>query len=226
MKEGVDSRYPDWLQFPLIAHTHISTTSAWGYHRQGYCQAGFSAAVTKDGRQLFIGAVGSWYWQGQLYSQDLLSKETLHNTPEGPADDDDSYLGYSIAIGEFTGDKNPDVVVGVPRGHRLAGKISLFNSTLFSLHNISGEQLGSYFGYSVCVTDINGDRLDDIIIGAPLYTDLSAKDKSYEKGRIYVAYQTRKHNFRTRNHIDGKYSKGRFGLSLASLSDINKDGYG
>ncbi|GFV97530.1 integrin alpha-5 [Trichonephila clavipes] len=102
------------------------------------------------------------------------------------------FSGYSIAIGEFTGDKNPDVVVGVPRGHRLAGKISLFNSTLFSLHNISGEQLGSYFGYSVCVTDINGDRLDDIIIGAPLYTDLSAKDKSYEKGRIYVAYQTRK----------------------------------
>ncbi|GFQ81400.1 integrin alpha-PS2, partial [Trichonephila clavata] len=201
-------------------------SAAWGYHRQGYCQAGFSAAVTKDGRQLFIGSVGSWYWQGQLYSQDLLSKETLHNTPEGPADDDDSYLGYSIAIGEFTGDKNSDVVVGVPRGHRLAGKISLFNSTLYSLHNISGEQLGSYFGYSVCVTDINGDRLDDIIIGAPLYTDLLAKDKSYEKGRIYVAYQTRKHNFKTRSHIDGKYSKGRFGLSLASLSDINKDGYG
>ncbi|GFV97529.1 integrin alpha-PS2 [Trichonephila clavipes] len=35
-----------------------------------------------------------------------------------------------------------------------------------------------------------------------------------------------KHNFKTRSHIDGKYSKGRFGLSLASLSDINKDGYG
>ncbi|KAF8793941.1 Integrin alpha-PS2 like protein [Argiope bruennichi] len=201
-------------------------TVAWGYHRQGYCQAGFSAAVTKDGRQLFIGAVGSWYWQGQLYSQDLLSKETLYNTPEGPAEDDDSYLGYSIAIGEFTGDKNPDVVVGVPRGHRLSGKIGIFNTTLYSLHNISGEQLGSYFGYSLCVTDINGDRLDDIIVGAPLYTDLSAKDKSYEKGRIYVAYQTRKHNFRTRSHIDGVYSKGRFGLSLASLSDINKDGYG
>ncbi|GIY23455.1 integrin alpha-PS2 [Caerostris darwini] len=201
-------------------------TIAWGYHRQGYCQAGFSAAVTKDGRQLFIGAVGSWYWQGQLYSQDLLSKETQFNTPEGPAEDDDSYLGYSIAIGEFTGDKNPDVVVGVPRGHKLSGKVSLFNSTLYSLHNISGEQLGSYFGYSVCVTDINGDRLDDIIVGAPLYTDLTAKDGSYEKGRIYVAYQTKKHNFRTRSHIDGTYSKGRFGLSLASLADINKDGYG
>ncbi|XP_015914570.1 integrin alpha-PS2 [Parasteatoda tepidariorum] len=201
-------------------------TLAWGYHRQGYCQAGFSVAVTKDGRQLFIGSPGSWYWQGQLYSQDLLSKDMLHGTPEGPAEFDTSYLGYSMAIGEFTGDRSPDIVVGVPRGNRLTGKVCLFNSTIYNLINISGEQLGSYFGYSVCVVDVNGDRLDDIIVGAPFYTDLKAKDGSYEKGRIYIIHQTRKHNFRIRGHIDGAYSGGRFGLSLASLTDINRDGYG
>ncbi|KAG8234426.1 hypothetical protein J437_LFUL012570, partial [Ladona fulva] len=43
-------------------------TINWGYHRQGYCQAGLGAHISEDGQRLFIGAVGSWYWQGQLYS--------------------------------------------------------------------------------------------------------------------------------------------------------------
>ena len=37
-----------------ISHSHtyheissLLLTAAWGYHRQGYCQAGFSAAATK-----------------------------------------------------------------------------------------------------------------------------------------------------------------------------------
>lgn len=200
-------------------------TTAWGYHRQGSCQAGFSATVTKDGRRLFIGAVGSWYWQGQLFSQDLLSKQSLHTTAEAPEHEDDSYLGYSVAVGEFTGDKDTDVVVGVPRGNNLMGKVSLFNSTLASLQNITGEQLGAYFGYSVCVSDFNNDRLDDIAVGAPLYSNLLAKDGSYEKGRVYIIYQNAKHNFTKRSQLDGLYSKGRFGLSLAAIDDIDKDGY-
>lgn len=33
------------------------------------------------------------------------------------------FTGYSMAIGEFTGDRNADVVVGVPRGNKLTGKV-------------------------------------------------------------------------------------------------------
>jgi hypothetical protein len=42
---------------------------------------------------LYIGAVGSWYWQGQAFSQDLLENQTLFSTREAPAYDDDSFLG-------------------------------------------------------------------------------------------------------------------------------------
>ena len=38
--------------------------AAWGYHRQGSCQAGFGADLAPGGNWTFIGAVGSWYWQG------------------------------------------------------------------------------------------------------------------------------------------------------------------
>lgn len=34
-----------------------------------------------------------FFHSGQLYSQDLLSKDSLHSTPEGPEEEDDSYLG-------------------------------------------------------------------------------------------------------------------------------------
>lgn len=44
----------------------------------------------------------------------------------------------------------------------------------------------------VCLISNLFSRLDDIVIGAPLYSDLTTKDGSYEKGRIYVAYQTKK----------------------------------
>jgi integrin alpha 8 len=40
-------------------------TYQWGYHRQGSCQAGFSAAINSAGDRLFIGSPGSWYWQGK-----------------------------------------------------------------------------------------------------------------------------------------------------------------
>jgi len=45
------------------------------------------------------------------------------STEEGSPNDDDSYLGYSVATGEFTGDNVLDVAVGMPRGANLTGKV-------------------------------------------------------------------------------------------------------
>ena len=45
-------------------------------------------------------------------------------TEEGDPQDDDSYLGYSVATGEFNGDGDGmDVAVGMPRGANLTGKV-------------------------------------------------------------------------------------------------------
>ncbi|XP_077291067.1 integrin subunit alpha inflated isoform X2 [Arctopsyche grandis] len=201
-------------------------TRNWGYHRQGSCQAGLGAAISKDGSNLYVGAPGSWYWQGQVYSQSLDDRPNVVSTGESRAIDDDSYLGYSVAAGYFNGNDEQGVAVGMPRGTNLLGKVVIFTNSLQNIQNITGEQLGAYFGYCLCAGDVDGDGLDDLIVGAPLYTVPNNEGK-YEVGRIYVIYQNSVEGRFQRIHIrDGVNSKSRFGLSLTSLGDINLDGYG
>lgn len=32
-----------------------------------------------------------------------------------------------------------------------------------------GHQMGSYFGSVVCLVDLNNDKIDDLLVGAPLW---------------------------------------------------------
>lgn len=224
-REPVGTCFTAMDSFSRFSEYSPCRTAAWGYHRQGYCQAGFAAAATKE--RLFIGTPGSYYWQGQTYSMNLLNRLDLFSTEEGPESEDNTYLGYSLALGHFNGDSYPDIAVGMPRGSNLTGKvIFLTGTTMEQLHNLTGNQVGAYFGHAVAVSDVNGDGLDDVIIGAPMHTDFSLTDGRYETGRIYVVYQNKEHKFRRWHIRDGKQTKERFGFSLANLGDIDKDGYG
>ena len=52
-------------------------------------------------------------------------------------------------------------------------------------------QFGSYFGYAVEVEDLDNNGLDDVIVGAPLFSDFGT-DNTYETGRVYIYYQNSK----------------------------------
>lgn len=61
---------------------------------------------------------------GQFYSQNLYSRPEVLATNEGPPTDDDSYLGYSVAVGAFEfGSSESGAAVGMPRGGGLLGKV-------------------------------------------------------------------------------------------------------
>lgn len=128
---------------------------------------------------------------GQVYSTDLNNpKDKVWATRESTAVEDDSYLGYSSVAGKFYDSQG--VAVGMPRGGGLLGKVCIFTWNMTSLKNITGEQIGAYFGYSLAVGDVDGDGLDDLIIGAPMHTEPNNEGK-YEMGQVFIFSQKVNH---------------------------------
>ncbi|XP_067096941.1 integrin alpha-5 [Osmerus mordax] len=206
---------------------------------QGYCQGGFSADFTKDGK-VVLGGPGSFFWQGQVISaakEEIIkayypgyfmqSVDGQIQTRQAQIKYDDSYRGYSVAVGEFSGDQEEDFVAGVPKGIMLYGLVSIFNgSDLQSMMNYTGEQMGSYFGYAVATMDVNNDGLTDLLVGAPMFMVRDSDGRLEEVGRVYVYLQQGVLNLQPAlPHLTGNQVFGRFGSTIAPLGDLNQDGY-
>uniref|UniRef100_A0A8C8VWW9 Integrin alpha-V n=1 Tax=Peromyscus maniculatus bairdii TaxID=230844 RepID=A0A8C8VWW9_PERMB len=138
---------------------------------------------------------------------------------------DDSYLGYSVAVGDFNGDGIEDFVSGVPRAARTLGMVYIYDGkNMSSLHNFTGEQMAAYFGFSVAATDINGDDYADVFIGAPLFMDRGSDGKLQEVGQVSVSLQRASGDFQT-TKLNGFEVFARFGSAIAPLGDLDQDGF-
>uniref|UniRef100_A0A8C4Q3M2 Uncharacterized protein n=1 Tax=Eptatretus burgeri TaxID=7764 RepID=A0A8C4Q3M2_EPTBU len=141
-REPVGTCYLVVGNFSHYAEYAPCRTSRGGSGGQGSCQAGFSSEITKDGR-VVLGGPGSFFWQGQVISapqravlQPKASRYLLRTlrgqveSREGNATADDGYMGYSITMGEFTGDSVQEYVTGVPKGSSMIGHVSIFIFTI------------------------------------------------------------------------------------------------
>ncbi|KAF4085336.1 hypothetical protein AMELA_G00116920 [Ameiurus melas] len=197
---------------------------------EGMCNMGISAGMTDS--DVYIGCAGSFEWQGNVhvtwrdttpdnswdYSEKGFSKQ------KGSLNKRNSYMGYSVtedmkllSINEYT------VVTGAPRDDS-RGSVTLAvkgSTNLEPAIVIPGEQVGSYFGNSITVTDLNNDDWNDLIVGAPFYFD-----RNKERGGAVYIFMNENGSFQLKPSVilNGEKSSA-FGFAVAAIGDINQDGF-
>lgn len=178
-------------------------------------QSGFSVLYHKD--SAVVGSVGSNEWCGSLYEVTGSGSGFKETEIKDPSVSKDSYMGYSAVLGMRGGVSL--LFSGAPRAEH-KGLVTLFTkneSTWTVTRNITGEQIGSYFGASLSLLDVDSDGDSDfLLVGAPLFHQSQPR----AEGRLYVYALSEEYFQKTLKESN----TGRFAASLASLKDLNGDG--
>ncbi|XP_057708221.1 integrin alpha-6 isoform X3 [Corythoichthys intestinalis] len=213
-----------------------------GHEMFGSCQQGVAAAFTKDYHYLVFGAPGAYNWKGivrvEQKNNTLLEMGVYDDGPYEVGDEHvynadlvpvpaNSYLGFSLDSGHsITRRRGLIVVAGAPRANHSGAVLLLRKENegsprLVVEHTLYGPGLASSFGYDVAVVDLNGDRWQDIVVGAPQFY---MKDKDVG-GAIYV-YINQAGRWRgvVPVRLDGTRDS-MFGLAVDNIGDINQDSY-
>ncbi|XP_070269722.1 integrin alpha-D isoform X1 [Myotis yumanensis] len=200
-----------------VEGTQSRTSSAFQYEMS---QEGFSSALTKDGPVL--GAVGSFSWSGGAFLYPPNKKPpTFINMSQENVDMADSYLGYSTELALWKGVQS--LVLGAPR-HQHTGKAVIFTQAAGQWRpkaEVTGTQIGSYFGASLCSVDVDRDGSSDLVlIGAPHYYEPT------RGGQVSVCPLPRgRARWQCRAVLRGEQGHpwGRFGAALTAMGDVNGD---
>uniref|UniRef100_A0A8C1UAW0 Zmp:0000001082 n=1 Tax=Cyprinus carpio TaxID=7962 RepID=A0A8C1UAW0_CYPCA len=180
-------------------------------------QSGFSVVYQEE--SVIVGSVGSNDWRGALYEVTGSGSDFKETEIIDPAVNKDSYMGYSTVLGMRRGVSL--LFSGAPRAEH-TGLVTLFTknqNTWTVTSNINGEQIGSYFGASLSLLDVDSDGDSDfLLVGAPLFYQSQPRTE----GRLYVYTLSEQYFQKTLNVSES--TTGRFAASVASLKDLNGDG--
>ncbi|XP_068247152.1 integrin alpha-PS3-like isoform X2 [Palaemon carinicauda] len=194
----------------------------------GYpAQFGFSAHLPDKEKKMVFGAPGTCSWRGTLsFLKDgwgLWNMFTSVNIST-PHTDRSSRNGYSTTSGKFFNKDQLLFASGAPGGSSMHGEVFIYEfsgSNLVKRDSKNGDQLGENFGASLVSADVNGDGLSDLVVGSPTFSE----DNKPDIGRIQVFHGTKNGLSKSSSHSGSERAMARFGTTLASPGDINRDGY-
>ncbi|XP_040885313.1 integrin alpha-3b [Toxotes jaculatrix] len=193
---------------------------------EGMCNMGISGGMTDT--DVYIGATGSYLWQGNVHvtwrdpdpgnSWDSIGKNF------GQLKRRYSYMGYSVLEEKkLLSHDDYTVVTGSPR-EESKGSVMFGTKTNTDIKPaliISGEQVGSYFGSSLAVTDLDNDDWNDLIVGAPFYFDRM----NDHGGAVYIFMNENGSFQKTASLVLKGPSTSGFGFAVAAIGDVNQDGF-
>ncbi len=138
-----------------------------------------------------------------------------------------SRYGQALALdGDVHNDGYDDLVVGSPGHSSAKGRIYVYRGSSTGISSSSstfdGPDSGAYFGQALAYAgDVDNDGYDDVIIGAPYYSD----SESYQ-GRVEVHHGSSSGVSSTATtEIDGAAAADIFGYAVDGGGDVNGDGY-
>lgn len=122
-----------------------------------------------------------------------LMDAALFTLQPGEAND---WFGWSIATGDIDGDGAVDLVVGAPGSDNATGVVRIWTgSSLLTADpnepdvTIRGINPGDGFGRTVHISDVNGDGIDDLLVGAP-FLNPTGLVNAFDAGRVSLFYGT------------------------------------
>uniref|UniRef100_A0A8C8S9H1 VWFA domain-containing protein n=1 Tax=Pelusios castaneus TaxID=367368 RepID=A0A8C8S9H1_9SAUR len=182
----------------------------------------FKAEIGQGTDGAVLGAVGAYDWSGGIFLYGSGRELSFINVSRTSTDMNDAYLGYSSQV--VTGNGQSSYVVGAPR-YQHTGKVILFSRDAkggdwMPRSELLGEQIGSYFGGTLCAVDLDRDgNTDVVLVGAPMY------HTPQNGGRVYVCPINGLVRKRSET-LQGQTGEvfGHFGASMSEIGDISGDG--
>ncbi|XP_059474199.1 integrin alpha-4-like [Neocloeon triangulifer] len=190
-----------------------------------WAQAGFSTQLYKEGRSVILGApTARGIELGAVVVYKDLSK---FEAPEKTwfRREETKYLGYAVSIGRYYSTSEEYYAAGAPgsdsNGQVVIGRKN-YAKEILKVEQAEGAE---HFGAALASGDLNGDGLDDLLVGAPLYSNLETLQN---EGRVFVYLGSNSGKMKRPKLnavINGKHKSGRFGLTIACIGDMDRDGY-
>jgi len=157
------------------------------------------------------------------------------------------HASFSLAKGRFLTSSGPvSFVMGAPNADNFKGAVYLCTDCfgrdprvtatmgvdLFSFQDKEHLQMGEGFGWSVAACDLNGDGLDDLIVGSPHYSN-PKEEETYNTGRAhFFLSENDDKQWRglsgastlVETPSEGLQNGANFGYSMSCLGDTDGDG--
>ncbi|MCF0049858.1 FG-GAP-like repeat-containing protein [Dyadobacter sp. LJ53] len=219
--------------------SNIAATSMMA--NQAGAKFGFSVSAAGDVNGDGIGdvVVGAPYYDGGQTDEGAVF--LYHGSANGIGSSWDTklesnignaFFGWSVAgAGDVNANGFRDIVVGAP-GYQKGNLVNSGAAYVFKGSNIGinplatlmeGNQANAQFGYSVAgAGDVNGDGFNDVVIGAPSYTN-----GQQSEGVAYIYYgnlQGINNAANSQDVLEADDIQALFGFAVSSAGDVNGDG--